>query len=130
MLDEEVLHKVKKNPDGRIIYRMSHTIGSALRATLNSYAPEYSKIQAPVLSIYAIPGSEDLLAPDYMTEEQQASVVEFFDKVRPPLQQEFIEQFRRDVPRAKIMEIPKGHHYCFIKQEELVFEEMRKFLLP
>jgi pimeloyl-ACP methyl ester carboxylesterase len=48
--------------------------------------------------------------------------------LRPPHQRECIEQFRRNAPHAKIVEIPKGHHYCFIKHEELVFDEMRKFL--
>ena len=64
-----------------------------------------------------------------MTEEQQALVIEYFDRVRPSLQRELIEHFRPSVPHAKIVEIPNGHHYCFIKHEELVFDEMRKFLL-
>jgi hypothetical protein len=42
---------------------------------------------------------------------------------------ESIELFRQNVPHAKVIEIPQGHHYCFIEQEELVYEEMRAFLL-
>jgi hypothetical protein len=30
------------------------------------------------------------------------------------------------VLHARIAEISKGHHYCFIKHKELVFDEMRK----
>jgi pimeloyl-ACP methyl ester carboxylesterase len=82
-----------------------------------------------VLSIYAIPGSDYFLSPDYMTEEQKALVIEFYDIIRPPLHRELIEQFRRSVPHARIVEIPNGHHLCFVKHEELVFDEMRKFLL-
>ncbi len=131
VLDEEVLHNIKKSPEGKIVERMSDSIGQAFNDTLrNGYKPEDSNIQAPVLSIYAIWGSEYYLSPDYMTDEQKAQVVEFFDKVQPPLQRELIAQFRRDVPHARIVEIPNGHHYCFIKHEELVFDEMRKFLLP
>ncbi len=131
VLDEEVLHNIKKSPEGKIVDRMSDSIGKALNDTLrNSYKPEDSKIQAPVLSIFAIWGSEYYLSADYMTEEQKEQVVEFFDKVQPPLQQELIAQFQRDVPHARIVEIPNGHHYCFIKQESLVFDEMTKFLLP
>jgi pimeloyl-ACP methyl ester carboxylesterase len=130
VMDEDVLHAVKKSPEGRIVDKMPDTIGQALHATLNSYTPEDSKIQAPVLSIFAINDSAYYLSPDYMTEEQKALVIEFFDTVRPSLQRECIEQFRRDVPHARIVEIPKGHHYCFIKHEELVFDEMSKFLLP
>lgn len=129
LMDEDVLHSVKKSPEGKIVDKMPDTISQALKATLDSYTPEDSKIQAPVLSIYAITGGDYYLSPDYMTEEQKALVVEFFDTIRPPLQRELIGQFQRSVPHARIVEIPKGHHYCFIKHEELVFDEMRKFLL-
>lgn len=129
VMDEDLFHTVKKSPEGKIVDKMSDTIGQALNATLNSYQPEDSKIKAPVLSIYAINSSGYYLSPDYMTKEQKALVIEYFDRVRPPLQRELIEQFRRSVPHARIMEIPNGHHYCFIKHDELVFDEMRKFLL-
>lgn len=129
VMDEDLLHSVKKSPEGKIVYKMSDAIDKTLNDTMNSYTPEDSKIQAPVLSIYAINGSDYYLSPDYMTEEQKALVIEFFDTVRPRLQRELIEQFQRSVRHARIVEIPNGHHYCFIKHEELVFDEMRKFLL-
>jgi non-heme chloroperoxidase len=129
VMDEDLLHAVKKSPEGKIVDKMPDTISKALNDTLNSYQPEESRIQAPVLSIYAINSSGYYLSPDYMTEEQKALVIEYFDTVRPPLQRELIEQFRHSVPHAKIVEIPNGHHYCFIKHEEFVFDEMRKFLL-
>ena len=129
-MDEDVLHTVKKSPEGKIVDRMSDAIGAAIRVTINSYKPEYSKIQAPVLSIFAVNDGAFYVSPDYMTAEQQAQVVEFYETMRAALQRECIEQFRGDVPHARIVIIPKGHHYCFIKHEELVFDEMRKFLLP
>lgn len=127
-IEEDLLHAVKKSPDGKIVDRMSDTIGSALRATLRSYVPEDSKIQAPVLSFYAIISAGDYLNSDYISEEQKPLVIEYFDRLRPPLQRELIEQFRRSVPHARIIEIPNGHHCCFVKNAELVFDEMRKFL--
>lgn len=130
VLDEEVLHNIKQSPDGKIVDRMPDSVRKALYKTLmNDYQPEYSQIQSPVLSIYAIKDGDDFLSSEYMTDEQKEQVVEFFDKVRPPLQRELIAQFQRDIPHARIVEIPKGHHYCFIKQENVVFDEMRKFLL-
>jgi pimeloyl-ACP methyl ester carboxylesterase len=129
-LDEDVLHAVKTSPEGKLVDRMSDTIGAAISATINGYQPEVSKIQAPVLSIFAINDGAFYVSSDYMTAEQQAQVLEFYATVRPALQQECIEQFRGDVPHARVVVIPKGHHYCFIKHEKLVFDEMRKFLLP
>jgi pimeloyl-ACP methyl ester carboxylesterase len=129
VVKEEILHAIKKGPDGKIIDKTSETIEQAIRDTLNSYVPENSKIRAPTLSIYTILDGADALSSEYMTEEQRALVTEFFDTIRPPLTRECMEQFRREVPHAKIIEIPKGHHHCFIKQEELVYSEMRRFLV-
>lgn len=129
VMEEQGLHEITILPDGKVIDRMSDEIGNALNATISSYEPEDSNIQAPTLSFYAFADSASFISQDYMTEEQQAQVVNFFDTVRNPWLRHSIEQFRRNVPHAKIVEIPHGHHYCFIQQEELVFEEMRKFLL-
>ena len=128
-VNEDHLHIVKKDPEGKIVYKMPFTIGSALMSTMNNYTPEDSKIQAPVLSIYALNGGDYYLSLDYLTDEQKELVIEYSDRIRPPLQRELIEQFRRSVPHAKIVEIPNGHHYCFIKHDELVFEEMKRFLV-
>jgi pimeloyl-ACP methyl ester carboxylesterase len=46
-----------------------------------------------------------------------------------PWRERNFQKLKMDLPRSRIIEIPNGHHYCFIAQEELVYEEMRKFLL-
>lgn len=129
VMDVEVLQSVKQTPEGKVVDKMSDAIGTALHDTLDSYSPEDSKIRMPVLSFFALQDSAYYLSADFMSEEQQAQVVEFFDTVRKPWLREWIQEYRRTVPHARIVEIPKGHHYCFIKQEELVFDEMWKFLL-
>lgn len=129
VLDVEVVHWVKQTPEGKVVDKMSDAIGKAIQATLNSYRLEYAKIQSPVLSFFALPDSAYYLSTDFMSEEQQAQVIEFIDTVLNPYYREWIEQFRRTVLHARIVEILHGHHYCFIMHEELVFEEMRKFLL-
>lgn len=128
-IEEDLSHAVRKSDDGRIMDKMSMTIGSALRDTLSSYVPEDSKIQAPVLSFYAISNADDFLSVDYIPEDLKALIAAYYDSIRPPLQREVIDQFRRDVPHARVVEIPNGHHCCFIKNAEIVFEEMNNFLL-
>jgi hypothetical protein len=64
-----------------------------------------------------------------MTEDEQAQVRKFFATIRLDWLQASIEKFRRNVPHARIVTIPHGHHYCFIKNRDLVFEEMLRFLL-
>jgi non-heme chloroperoxidase len=128
-MEEQSLHEIMKTPDGKIVDRMSDTISKAITDTLTSYAPEDSKITAPTLGIFAIHSGVHYISDDWMTEEQKVQIMEHFETTDNPWVKENIENFQRNVPHARIVEIQQGHHYCFIKQEELVYEEMRKFLL-
>jgi pimeloyl-ACP methyl ester carboxylesterase len=129
VMDEQTKHAVTLTPDGKVMNKMSDTISQAINNTFFSYSPEYSNIRVPVLSFFAIPDGSDFLSSDYMTEEQKAQITVFFNAVVQPDRKKYIEQFRSKVPHARIVEIPSGHHYCFIKQEEICFDQMRKFLL-
>ena len=124
--DEETHHNVQTDPSGKIVDKMSDELHDTIINSLKEYVPEESMIQVPILSFYAI---WDNLFPDYLTEEQKELSAEFHKTVRLPVQRECIAQFRDNVPHAKVVEIPQGNHYCFIKHEELVYDEMRSFLL-
>jgi pimeloyl-ACP methyl ester carboxylesterase len=128
VMEEQTSHSLKTTPDGKVVDKMSNVISKAINDTFITYVPEYSNIRVPVLSFFAIRDGSDYLSPDYMTEDQKVQVTDFFKSVLQPHQKNTIEQFRRNVPHARVVEIPGGHHYCFIKQEEVVFDEMRKFL--
>lgn len=128
-MEEQSLHEITKTPEGKVVDRMSEAISKAITDTLTSYVPEDSKIKAPTLSFYSISNECYFLANDWMTDEQKAEVKEFFETVSYSWIKENIEQFQRNVPHARIVVIPEGHHYCFIKKKELVYEEMRTFLL-
>ena len=129
VIEEQGLHELTLQPDGKVVDRMSSAIESALDATLSGYEPEDAKIRVPTLSFAAFPDATDFISRETMTEALQAQVIEFFDTTRHAWLLQSMQQFRRNVPHAKIVEIPHSHHYCFIKDEELVFKEMRKFLL-
>jgi pimeloyl-ACP methyl ester carboxylesterase len=129
VMNEEVRHTLKVNPQGKWVDRMPQAIGDALSQTMVGYTPEDARICVPVLSIYALQDGADYISDNFMTAEQIAEVRHFFDTDRMAYQRESIARFRRLVPQARIVEIPRGHHYCFIKQGEIVFEEMRRFLL-
>ena len=128
LIEEQGLHEITIQPDGKVVDRMSSAIESALNATLSSYEPEDANIQAPTLSFVAFPDASSFISQETMTEAQQARVVEFFETTRQAWLQQSMQQFHRNVPHAKIVEIPHGHHYCFISHEELVYHEMRMFL--
>ena len=129
LMDEHMLHEVEINPQGKVVDKMSNDVDRAISDTILAYRPEYAQIQAPTLSICALKKSAYYISTAYMTPEQQAEMAEFFDTVTQPWNQLSLDQFRREVPHARIVEIPGGHHYCFIQQQDLVFKEMLSFLL-
>ena len=124
---EEILHEIKITPEGKVVDRISDELNRKFINISRNYPPEDSQTKAPVLSIYAI--WDRILLPDYLTEEQKTKLLEFGKGIRLSVQRECIEKFRQDVPHARIVEIHQGHHWCFIKHEELVFDEMKAFLL-
>jgi hypothetical protein len=127
-MEQQSFHEIIKTPEGKIIDKMTDAINKALMDTLTSYVSEDAQIKAPTLSFLTINKGIWYLSADWMREEQKAQVMEHFETTATIYDRECIELFRRNVPHAKIIEIPQGHHYCFIKHEELVCEEMRKFL--
>lgn len=128
-LEGQSLHEITKTPDGKIIDRMSDAISKALGDTLTSYVLEDSKIKAPALAFFALSKGAKTISDEWMTDQQKAELWKHVETRENTWTRESVELFRRNVPHAKIVEIPRGHHYCFIEQEELVYEEMRKFLL-
>jgi pimeloyl-ACP methyl ester carboxylesterase len=128
VMDEQTKHSLKTAPDGKITLKMSNTISKQINDTFASYSPEYSKIEVPVLSFFAIPNGDDFLSSGY-TKEQKEEIISFVQTVLLPDRKKYLKQFQQNVPQAKIVEILNGHHYCFIKQEQVVFDEMNKFLM-
>ena len=128
LLDEEVSHWVTKSPEGKIVDRMTPPIEEALLDACCGYSPELSTITAPVLCIYGIREDYDHYVLPHLTEQQRAAWVDYVHTQVLPFQRECIDQFRREIPHAKIVEIPHGHHYCFLKHGDLIFDEMNRFL--
>ena len=125
--DEEIAHGVKVNEDGVFVDRMPASVEKMMSENLaDRYAPKRVDAPIPILSFYA-PRTPKL--SNVYTEEQKASFYEFHHRVNEPFGRSLIAEFHSRFPDAKIVVIPEGHHYCFIAQEELVHNEMRKFLL-
>lgn len=83
-----------------------------------------------MLGIICLRDGTDYLSSEDMTGEQKAQVLEYFGADLLPQVRRIIEHFRRAVPHARVLEIPGGHHYCFLKHEELVTAAVRDFLQP
>jgi pimeloyl-ACP methyl ester carboxylesterase len=123
------LHEITMMPDGKVVDRMSDSIGRALTDMLTTYMLEDFKMKAPALAFFVLSKGLNTISDEWMTDQQKAEIVRHVETRENAWTRESIDLFRRNVPHAKILEIPEGHHYCFIEQEVLVYEEMRKFLL-
>ncbi len=125
--DQSMLYELDEKAEGQFVEKDTKTIGKAMIETAESYEPEHAKITIPVLSFFALEENPEF--PDYLTGEQKAAALEYWQKTWVPWKNTNVQNFRANVPHARIIEIPNGHHYCFMAHEELVFKEMRKFLL-
>jgi pimeloyl-ACP methyl ester carboxylesterase len=125
--DEEISHGVKINEEGIFVDRMPAAVEKMMVENLiNEYAPKKVETKIPILSFY---GKRKRKLTDDYTDEQKAAYETFHHDVIEPFFREMVAEFQSRFPHAKILVIPDGHHYCFMAQEELVHEEMRKFLL-
>jgi pimeloyl-ACP methyl ester carboxylesterase len=123
----EMSHEVKVNDEGIFVERMPEAVGEMMSENLIfNYAPKKVEANIPTLSFYALGTPKQ---SNIYTEEQKASFDQFFLHVRNPFYMSLISVFHKRFPHAIIVVIRDGHHFCFIAQEELVYEEMRKFLL-
>jgi pimeloyl-ACP methyl ester carboxylesterase len=128
-LEQQSYHEITTAPDGKIVDRMSDAVSEALNTTMRSYVLEDSNIKAPALAFFALSKGANTISEEWMTDQQRAEILNHVETRENAWTRESIDLFRRNVPHANIVEIPQGHHYCFIEQEELVYEEMRRFLL-
>jgi pimeloyl-ACP methyl ester carboxylesterase len=125
--EEEFSHGVKVNEDGIVVDRMPASVEKMLVENLIvTYAPKKVTAEIPTLCFY---GQRKRKLSDDYTEEQKAAYEKFIREVRDPFFESILAEFKSRFPHAKIIVIPNGHHYCFIAQEELVYDEMQTFLL-
>ena len=92
--------------------------------------PQYKKIRAPALAIYAVPDTVTQLEPWQREDKEhlagQQEIINGVESVERKLRL----QFRDEVPLGSILEIHGGHHWIFVSHRDEVISAMRKFLLP
>jgi hypothetical protein len=128
-MEEQTRHSVTTTPGGKVRDKMPDLVSNSINDIFGSYSPEYSKIQAPVLTFFSIRDGTDYLSSEFMSEAQKAEVLHFFSTELQPVQRIQIDTFKRQLPLARVVELPRGHHYCFLRDEGAVVHEMTAFLL-
>jgi pimeloyl-ACP methyl ester carboxylesterase len=95
-----------------------------------AWRPDYSRILAPTLVVYTLATLEQRRpcvagSPD---RERARRAKTFLDGRFQSYQIEAVDLVRRQIPKAKVIEL-KGHHFLFISNQDEVVREMRRFLL-
>lgn len=125
--NEEFSHGVKVNEDGIFVEKMPSSVEKMIVENLiTGYAPKKVETIIPTLCFF---GKRKRKLTDDYTKEQKAAFEQFYRDVNEPFFRSVIAEFQTRFPHAEVVIIPDGHHYCFIAQEDLVYEEMRRFLL-
>lgn len=125
-MHENFLHEIMVNEEGKVVDRMSAATGQAIQRMLDGYSMDSEPIQAPLLSFFCLQDGHYFLA-EWMTQEQRSLVLTWFEQDRIPYLRTWMQEFHRRVPQAQVVEIPGGHHYCFLAHEEVVVGAMREF---
>ncbi len=123
--DESIIYDLVKTPQGKFTEKDTSSIAKQMIDGANGYNPQKANIQVPVLSFVAI---SNPIPPEFYTKEQKKLMFEFHHEKWMPFKKKEMNMFINDIPQAKVIEIPESHHYCFITQEEFIYNEMRKFL--
>jgi pimeloyl-ACP methyl ester carboxylesterase len=90
---------------------------------------DYSKIRAPVLSMFAtFRSAADPLRYEMPKDTQQRAVVEAFEAATMVYIKRYEKSLLTAVPGARIVELPGANHYIFISNEIDVVREIKAFV--
>ena len=91
------------------------------------FHPDYTKITAPSLAIYADP--EVTQSPGKLDAETQKKFDEWWKTKQAPINRESIEQFRKQMKNGQVVEIKGATHYVFVgPYKDQVVKLMHDFL--
>ena len=124
--DTTVIYDLEKNADGKYVEKDFSSVAGQILESVTTYDHRHANIKVPVLWFAAITNP---IRPGYFTDEQRQAADDFHHNQWLPYQQREIAQLKQDVPQVKVIEISNSHHSCFISDEDLVYDEMRKFIM-
>lgn len=126
MLDETAIYDLEINSEGKFVEVDTSAIMRQFMEDASAYNPDHVNIKVPVLCFEV---NSTPIRPAYFTEEQKNAANHFNQTQWAPFARQRSTRFRQDVPQAKLIKIHNGQHACHISHEDLVYEEMKKFLL-
>jgi pimeloyl-ACP methyl ester carboxylesterase len=90
---------------------------------------EFERIKAPVLAIWDAVTPESRLPYYWHLDQAQREQYDRFMAAYLVWLKDARQRLRTGVKNTRVVELEKSHHYIFIRDEDAVVREMRKFLL-
>ena len=127
--ESELRQEYACNPDGSLgEYVVSKEVRDALFAGLT--APEYSRIQVPVLAFFALPksleGQLERFRPQTIAEGAAMGLKYGLDLAWIARNEDAL---KRSVPRARLVELAKGNVFVFLTNQSEVVRELHDFVV-
>jgi pimeloyl-ACP methyl ester carboxylesterase len=112
-------------PDGSVGFRMGQSQFEQFVSSFSAAPPDYSRVRAPALAIYA--GGQSAFRLRTATPELRPRLGRFLTETVEPWRQASIAQFRRALPHAEVVSMDAVHHPFLHKPAETA-ALVRRFL--
>jgi pimeloyl-ACP methyl ester carboxylesterase len=122
----DITENLAAQADGTVRWRTPGSVFGAIIGGVSTAAPEYDRVRAPALAIYAVE-NEDYLLPVDATPERRAAHARYQAEVLEVWRRQSIEQFRSGVRNGRVVEMDAGHH-LFLHRPAEVLQLVRDFL--
>ncbi|HBX38251.1 MAG TPA: hypothetical protein DEG76_13590 [Pseudohongiella sp.] len=134
---QQRIGRTRQIPEGEIIASYDLSTGNIKHSPLYLDAlmqglvrPEYEKITAPALSLYAVPSSAEAMMEtwyDRHDPELQQTVQQIFE-LRRARQMAEVERFESEVRNGRAVVIEDANHWIFLSHEAEVLAEIDAFV--
>jgi len=123
--EADMRERLKFTSDGRVYaVTTDFVIDQILRGLPHA---DYTRITAPTLSIYSLEPLVHPRIPANASEADRKRAQDYWDEIRAANLAQ-IEQFKRELPAAHVIEMEDTDHYNFIQRRRFVAREIRSFL--
>jgi pimeloyl-ACP methyl ester carboxylesterase len=127
-VEADVSASMEVQPDGAVKSRTPGRILGAIFASTAQGSPDYSRVSAPALALYALEDEAYRLPAD-ADSAMRAALVRYQQDVSEPWQRASIEQFRAGARRGQVHLLEDTGHHLFLHRPDAVASMMRDFLL-
>jgi pimeloyl-ACP methyl ester carboxylesterase len=126
-LEADAREQIEVLPNGTVRERMNGKDFNGFYDASAVAAPDYAKVQAPILAIYAETAGHPFL-PLHADPELRQNADAYHATVIRPWTEASIRELRQAKPRARIVELHETLHHVFIQRPEQIESLIEEFL--